>query len=183
MEGGRRLTSTHSWVSLVHSTHSCLLLRRRGPDPLGGLGPSPLCLDGRDLYGPDHLDAQDLEGPDLNVHLPFVAGRNLHLYVMGRGETLSLATSSFFSSSSRRAWLFAGLTRGEASFAASLKPPSLDDYSAFLLALLSDALLHQRQGCSEELQKAKIMKELDQDLETYPPLRRSENLSFSGAAD
>jgi hypothetical protein len=56
-----------------------------------------------------------------------------------------LASSSFFSSSSRQARLFAGLARGEASFAASLEPPLLDDSSAFLLAPLSVALLHQQQ--------------------------------------
>ena len=59
-----------------------------------------------------------------------------------------LASSSFFfSSSSRRERLFAGLARGEVNFAASLEPPSLDDSSVFLLALLSVALLHQQQGC------------------------------------
>ena len=57
-----------------------------------------------------------------------------------------LASSSSFFSSSRRARLFAGPASGEASFAASLEPPSLDDSSALLLAPLSDALLHQRQG-------------------------------------
>ena len=59
---------------------------------------------------------------------------------------LLASSSSFFSTSSRWAWLFARLARGEASFATSLEPPSLDVSSAFLLAPLSDALLHQRQG-------------------------------------
>jgi hypothetical protein len=54
-----------------------------------------------------------------------------------------LASSSFFFSFSQRARLFAGLARGEVSIAASLEPPSVDDPSAFLLALLSDALLHK----------------------------------------
>ena len=57
-----------------------------------------------------------------------------------------LASSSFFLSSSRQTRLFAGLARGEASFAASLELPSLDDSSAFLLAPLSVALLQQQQG-------------------------------------
>ena len=68
------------------------------------------------------------------------------------GETLLLASSYSFFSSSRRALLFAGITRGEVSTAASLEPPSVDDPSAFLLAPLSDALLHQQQGRSAQLQ-------------------------------
>jgi hypothetical protein len=56
---------------------------------------------------------------------------------------LLASSPSFFFSSSRWARLFAGLARGEVSSAASLEPPSVDDSSAFLLALLSDALLHQ----------------------------------------
>ena len=52
------------------------------------------------------------------------------------------SSSSFFSSSSRWAWLFAGLARGEVNFAASLELPSLDDSSTFLLAPLSVALLY-----------------------------------------
>jgi len=66
---------------------------------------------------------------------------------MGRGETLLLASSSsFLSSSSRRARIFTRLARGEVNLAASLEPPSLDDSSAFVLAPLSVALLQQQQG-------------------------------------
>ena len=53
------------------------------------------------------------------------------------------SSSSFFFSSSLQARLFAGLARFEVSTAASLEPSSADDSSAFLLAPLSDALLHQ----------------------------------------
>ena len=64
---------------------------------------------------------------------------------------LLASSSSFFFSSSRQARLFAELARSEVSSAASLKPPSVDDPSAFLLAPLSDALLHQRQGRSAQI--------------------------------
>ena len=37
-----------------------LLLRWRGPDPLGGLGLGPLHHDGRDLDGPDLLNGRDI---------------------------------------------------------------------------------------------------------------------------
>ena len=60
----------------------------RGLTPLGGLDPGPLGLDGRDLCGPDHLNGRDFQGPDLHAHRPFIAGRILHLHIMGRGETL-----------------------------------------------------------------------------------------------
>jgi hypothetical protein len=53
-----------------------------------------------------------------------------------------LASSSFFFSSSRRAQLFAELAHDEVSSAAPLEPSPVDDPSAFLLATLSDALLH-----------------------------------------
>ena len=83
-----------------------------------------------------------------------------------------LASSSFFSSSSRRAWLFAELARHEASFVASLEPPSLDDSSAFLLVLLSDAFLHQHK--TEALGKAPTRKMQAENYikihETHSPL-------------
>ena len=54
------------------------------------------------------------------------------------------SSSSFLSSSSRRARLFTGLARGEVNFTASLEPPSLDDYSPFFLAPLSVAVLQKQ---------------------------------------
>ena len=68
------------------------------------------------------------------------------------------SSSSFFFSHPRRARLFAGLARGEVS-SASLEPPSVDDPSAFLLAPLSDALLHQQKRRSAQLQERKIKQE------------------------
>jgi hypothetical protein len=74
-----------------------------------------------------------------------------------------LASSSFFFFSfSRRVRLFTGLTSGEVNIAASLELPSVDEPSAFLLAQLSDAFLHQQTRHSARPQQSKYKHELHQ---------------------
>ena len=93
MEEGRRLTSTHSWVNLAHSTMwlpsdslpSASSFAGGGLTPLVGLSSGLLRLDGRDLHGPNKLEGRDLQGPDPNVRRPFIAGRILHLHITRRG--------------------------------------------------------------------------------------------------
>ena len=82
------------------------------------------------------------------------------------------SSSSFLFSSSRWARLFAGLTRGEVSIAASLEPPSVDDSSAFLLAPLNDALLYQQTGHSAQPQERQFKQK---------PLQRSRHLPAAPA--
>ena len=90
------------------------------------------------------------------------------------------SSSSCFFSSSRQARLFAGLARGEVSIAGSLEPLSLDDSSAFLLAPLSDALLHQQQGRSAQLRKAKIKQEQGSKFKNLPAAATQRELQLQG---
>jgi len=111
-----------------------LLLRRQGSGPLRGLHLNSPRLDGRDLPGRRYLLCRLL-----------VVVRVLYLDVLERGKgpvaglllppllLLLLAVSATF----HRA------RRDEVTLAKSLEPPSVEDSSTFLLALLSDAFLHQ----------------------------------------